>query len=91
MPLASTSSWPRLELAVIAIGFAPALDAVEGGAVLADVGDDDAALPPDEPQPASANAARAATETTTAPRNRIERGARGVVDIMVLIAISSTS
>jgi hypothetical protein len=89
MPFASTSNCPRLELAVIAIGLAPWPDAVDAGAVVAVVGDDDAVLPPEDPHAAS-NSAAAAASATALP-NRIVRVARRVVDIMVLIAISSTS
>ena len=90
MPFESTRSWPSFVLAVIAIGFAASLPGADND-VLVDAevgGDDDDTLPPEDPQAASSSAA--AAPIATAPPNRIVRVVR-VVDIIVLIAISSSS
>jgi hypothetical protein len=83
-----------LELAVIAIGFALLDEDGElvDGAAGADVGDDEETVLLDDPQAASDRAAAAATATATP--NRIVRFAGFpicLVDIVVLMAISSTS
>jgi hypothetical protein len=87
MPFESTRSWPSFELAVIAIGLAPALVA-DDGAVVAEVGDDDSVLAPEEPHAARDKAAAAAS--ATAPPNRILRVACRT-DITLLMTFSSTS
>jgi hypothetical protein len=79
---------PSFELAVIATGLVPEA-ADEAGAVVAAGGCEDA-FPPDDPHAASTSAPAAASATTP-PNRAVTRVRFGVVDIIVLIALSSIS
>jgi hypothetical protein len=80
----------------MAIGLVAAPVAGDDGLVEADVGDDDDTLPLEDPQAASRSAADAASATPPPPKRivrvvRVVRVPGRVVDIMFLIAISSSS